>query len=267
MSASPSNSARPARLGVNSVRLMIFWLDLIVAICVGAQDAGAEDYKPLQTMWQGTLDLANQESAWVLGIGSVITVGALALDTPLVNYFSAQNRPGSASGIGSNFWGVGWPGSLLGVGGIVYGSSRDNPHALNSGEAHLESLLANFFYTQLLKVSVRRERPDHRDRLSFPSGHTSSSFATAAVLWDREGRLAGGMGIAMGAFTGLCRMADHRHHLSDVVFGATLGWIVGHAYTIQHSEGKTGTLGKNWLMFPYYDSRKDFGIVAQFRFQ
>jgi membrane-associated phospholipid phosphatase len=125
-------------------------------------------------------------------------------------------------------------------------------------------LLAAAFYTQALKLIVRRNRPDHSERVSFPSGHTSSSFATAAVLWHREGPLYGIPAIALGAFTGLCRMNDNRHYLSDVIFGATLGWIVGHAYTIQYLPSRLKSSELTWM--PYYDSRKDFGISGHLRF-
>ena len=41
--------------------------------------------------------------------------------------------------------------------------------------------------TYILKYAVREERPDHSNRHSFPSGHTSTTFATATFLQRRYG--------------------------------------------------------------------------------
>ena len=77
-----------------------------------------------------------------------------------------------------------------------------------------------------LKMVVERERPDGSDFESFPSGHTAKAFMAAAML-DKEygGRSPwfsiGGYSVA--ALTGVSRLMNNRHWMSDVVAGAAIG--------------------------------------------
>lgn len=74
-----------------------------------------------------------------------------------------------------------------------------------------------------LKYSVKSRRPDGSTRNSFPSGHTATAFMTATMLANEYGWR--NPLISIGAytsatFTGAFRMANNRHWLSDVLFGA-----------------------------------------------
>lgn len=69
-------------------------------------------------------------------------------------------------------------------------------------------------------------RPDGSSRTSFPSGHTATAFMTATMLRHEYGHLSpwigiGGYTVATG--TGLMRMANNKHWLSDVLTGAGIG--------------------------------------------
>ena len=85
--------------------------------------------------------------------------------------------------------------------------------------------------TQAIKFSVQRTRPDGT-ALSFPSGHTSASFATATVLHSGFGWRVGLPAYAVAAWVGASRMERQRHYLSDVVVGATIGILAGRSVTI-----------------------------------
>jgi membrane-associated phospholipid phosphatase len=91
----------------------------------------------------------------------------------------------------------------------------------------LDAAIVNFSYTEVLKVTVRRERPDGSDNKSFPSGHTSNAFALAAVAERHYGWKVGVPGYLLAGLVGASRVEQDRHWLSDVVAGATLGYIVG----------------------------------------
>lgn len=61
----------------------------------------------------------------------------------------------------------------------------------------------------------------------FPSYHTASLFAISAVLDDYEGHW---IGVPMYIFSGLVgwsRIDTRDHDLSDVVFGAIMGYVIG----------------------------------------
>lgn len=78
-----------------------------------------------------------------------------------------------------------------------------------------------------LKLSISRERPDGSNDNSFPSGHTSSTTAFATVLQHYYGWKWGVPAYAVAGFVALSRIEKGRHYLSDVVFGATVGYIAG----------------------------------------
>ena len=84
-------------------------------------------------------------------------------------------------------------------------------------------------YTTALKSAAQRNRPDASDRLSFPSGHTSGAFAMASVVDAHYGPKVGIPAYAAAAAIGLSRIESNKHHLSDVLAGATIGYLVGHS--------------------------------------
>ncbi len=81
--------------------------------------------------------------------------------------------------------------------------------------------------TQGLKWAIPETRPDGSDRQSFPSGHTSISFAAAASLHKRYGWQAGLPAYAVAAFTGVARVEADKHYAHDVIAGAALGTAAG----------------------------------------
>jgi membrane-associated phospholipid phosphatase len=88
----------------------------------------------------------------------------------------------------------------------------------------------NTLATLVIKKSSGRYRPDHSDRQSFPSGHTSTSFCTAAFLYGRQNRVTGTIGYALAGLTGYQRLQANRHWLSDVLAGALLGQLLGKGF-------------------------------------
>lgn len=79
-----------------------------------------------------------------------------------------------------------------------------------------------------LKYSAQVERPDGTDLRSFPSGHTATAFMTATMLNKEYGYRSPWIGIgaySVAAATGLMRMANNKHWLSDVMTGAGVGIV------------------------------------------
>jgi membrane-associated phospholipid phosphatase len=96
--------------------------------------------------------------------------------------------------------------------------------------------LVNTLLTQGLKVAVNRSRPDGRPH-SFPSGHSSASFATATVLARHFGWRAGVPAYAMATYIAGSRLQENHHYLSDVIFGAGVGIVSGRAVTVGRGSG------------------------------
>ncbi|WP_418210585.1 phosphatase PAP2 family protein [Bacteroides zhangwenhongii] len=77
-----------------------------------------------------------------------------------------------------------------------------------------------------LKRTTNVERPDGSNRHSFPSGHTATAFMTATMFNKEYGHKSPWIGVGaygMATATGLMRMANNKHWLSDVLTGAGIG--------------------------------------------
>ena len=85
--------------------------------------------------------------------------------------------------------------------------------------------------TYALKYTVRRDRPDGTSGFSFPSGHASTTFASASVLEGHFGWKFGLPGYALATYVAASRLHENRHYLADVVLGGALGMAAGRAVT------------------------------------
>jgi len=114
----------------------------------------------------------------------------------------------------------------LTLGFFAAGRLRDDPRSRAVGADLTRSLLSTWTAVWILKIGVGARRPDGGPH-SFPSGHTATAFAGAAVLQGHFGWKIGVPAYALAAATGLGRMEERRHHLADVLFGAGLGLALG----------------------------------------
>ena len=83
--------------------------------------------------------------------------------------------------------------------------------------------------TNGMKYSVRELRPDGSARNSFPSGHTAFAFAAATVLHKEYGQTRSPLysiaGYSLATVTGVGRVLNNRHWVSDVLVGAGIGIV------------------------------------------
>ena len=86
--------------------------------------------------------------------------------------------------------------------------------------------------TGVIKQTAQRNRPDSSDMRSFPSGHTSVSFASATVLQRELGWKVGIPAYAVASYVGMARIEKQKHFLSDVAFGAAVGILAGRTVTV-----------------------------------
>jgi membrane-associated phospholipid phosphatase len=79
-----------------------------------------------------------------------------------------------------------------------------------------------------LKYATHTLRPDGSTYNSFPSGHTTSAFTGAEVMNQEYGGtcfLYSIFGYGTASATGMMRMMNNRHWMSDVLVGAGIGMI------------------------------------------
>jgi membrane-associated phospholipid phosphatase len=97
----------------------------------------------------------------------------------------------------------------------------------------LRAALLSQALTQGIKVAVRRDRPTG-ECCAFPSGHASTTSATASVLERHLGYRAAWPTLVIATYVGASRLHDNRHFLSDVLFGASVGMASGWTVVGRH---------------------------------
>jgi membrane-associated phospholipid phosphatase len=101
------------------------------------------------------------------------------------------------------------------------------------GSCLLRAQAINGIVTVAVKAAVGRPRPNG-GAYSYPSGHTTSAFTTAAVVYEHFGMKCGIPAFAGATYIGLSRLQENMHYMSDVVAGAVLGSYIGFKIAGRH---------------------------------
>ena len=128
------------------------------------------------------------------------------------------------------------------VGGAMFqflGSTATYLAGRATGSSRVTAVGADLLRAQILaqtvttavKFAVQRQRPDGT-QYSFPSGHSSVTFASATVLQRHYGWKAGAVAYGVATYVAASRIQEERHFLSDVAFGAAIGIAAGRTVTI-----------------------------------
>lgn len=133
------------------------------------------------------------------------------------------------------------------------------------------SALLNLSITHSIKRVAKEERPDGSAQNSFPSGHTATAFMTATMLAKEYGHLSPWVsigGYSAATATGVMRMVNNRHWMSDVLAGAGIGIMCtefGYWLTDALFPNTKKNYDRNALMLTDPDSNPSFfGIYAGF---
>src|SRR6185436_6773318 len=86
------------------------------------------------------------------------------------------------------------------------GAAAGSGRVADAGRDLLRAQISVVSWTYAIKVSARRTRPDGSDTRSFPSGHASTSFATAMVLQEHFGWKLGVPFFAVASYTAASRV-------------------------------------------------------------
>jgi len=147
---------------------------------------------------------------------------------------------------------IGQPAIHFGGAALWYALSADKQNEPGKQKAltMLSALTINGAVTGGLKMIRQNDQPDG-EVWAWPSGHTSSSFTVASVLHEFYGLKVGLPAYAVAGLVGWRMIDDGDHWASDVVFGATLGWVVGHTVARHQSPEIAG-----FEVSPYYGRRE-----------
>lgn len=159
-------------------------------------------------------------------VGFGIAGAGSFLDRPTERFFAGQHRADDLGRIGASF---GRARFLAPATGALFAAGRasGDPRFRAATYDATQALIVDMAWTTAIKLATERERPDGSNRLSFPSGHTSTAFAWATVASHYYGLKVGIPAFAAAGLVGVSRLETNAHHLSDVLAGATVGYIVG----------------------------------------
>lgn len=132
---------------------------------------------------------------------------------------------------------VGGPAAHFAATGLWYALSVQNNDTINEERAWtmMTALTINGLVTVGLKAARGNDTPNG-DKWAWPSGHTSSSFTVAAVLDEFYGPKVGIPAYIGATFVAYRMVEEGDHWMSDAVFGAALGWAVGHSVAGKHMD-------------------------------
>jgi len=196
-------------------------------------------------VWDDILAVPTWENTWWLLGGTALTIGVYQFEDP--DKAAEALNQGIWDGLSDfgNIWGDMRVQAPLALGTWGIGSWAGSNEVAGFGFDLSRGLLLTYATTSIIKAGVNRTRPNGDD-YSFPSGHTAAAFTTAGVVTRRYGGWLGGLSIGLGVLTGMGRMEDMKHYASDVVAGATIGWIIGRTVARKDPNDKTA-----WQMVPF----------------
>jgi membrane-associated phospholipid phosphatase len=177
--------------------------------------------------------LFTPSNAIILGIGGGGTAAVHPKDDDIAERIQTDTgarkrffKAGAAIGDGAEQ-------GAFALGMYIIGRASHSARVGAFGADLVDAQIVNGILTQGLKFAVDRTRPNGSSH-SFPSGHTSATFATAAVVQEHYGWKVAAPFYALGGYVSVSRMVDRQHFASDVIFGAALGIVSGRAASFGH---------------------------------
>lgn len=195
----------------------------------------------------------------ILAAGGLGAAMGHTSDRSVSSAMSGSQRLGTVFGVGETAGGARM--QLFGALG-TYAVGRFSGHnkIATIGADLIQSQILAQSMTAAIKMSVNRTRPDGT-QYSFPSGHSSVSFATATVLQRDLGWKVGIPAYGFATYVAASRIQDKRHFLSDVAFGAAIGIVAGRSVTVGKGDAKfavapSATPGGGGISFTWLGSSR-----------
>ena len=114
----------------------------------------------------------------------------------------------------------------VGVYGLNWAGVKGKNNFLDRSLIYLVSVSLAGLTTGIIKRSTDVLRPDGSGYLSFPSSHTALAFASATFLHEEfkdQSIWYGVAGYSIATASGVLRMLNNKHWMSDVLVGAGIG--------------------------------------------
>jgi len=222
------------------------WKWLAVALALAAAPVGAQPSDGDSTAAQAP-DSGNVATRLVRDVGSDyknflsidtaqrITIGAFAAGAvhAVDEEIASSIQEGSGMSLsGGATYGSQWLHIPVAVAWWAIASAAGSGRHAAAGRDLLRAQISVVSWTYAIKYATDRTRPNG-DPHSLPSGHASTSFATATVLQNHYGWKLGLPAYIVATYSGVSRIYDNQHWASDVVLGAAVGIASGRTATLR----------------------------------
>jgi len=168
------------------------------------------------------------ENAELFTLAGAAAGGAHAVDEPIANWVQTSQP---STWAGANEYGSQWAHIPVAIAWWTIASLAGSEKNADAGRDLLRAQISVVSWTYAIKVPADRTRPNGDPR-GFPSGHASTSFASAMVLQEHYGWKLGLPAFLLAGYTGVSRVIANQHWTSDVVFGAAVGIASGRTVTL-----------------------------------
>jgi membrane-associated phospholipid phosphatase len=209
-------------------RIVVVFAMLVVC----ASEANAQSVASLVTTLPSDFaHLFSKQSAVIVGSAAVVSVPLRPNDPAIARHARSDGDGLGAIVAEGAVLGSFWVHGSAALGTFVAGRVLHSPGVGQIGADLIRAQSVNGVITDGLKVLTSRTRPDG-DQRSFPSGHTSTAFTTAAVLQRHLGWKVGIPAYTIATYVGASRVVEYRHFATDVIIGASIGLTAGRAVTV-----------------------------------
>jgi hypothetical protein len=195
-------------------------------------------------IWTSPVRVRPHDVLWLLPLGAATGI-TLATDTDTMRDLSHDRSFNKNSVNASNYL----LGGEISVPVVLFGVSllNNNAHAHETGILSGEALADAVVVEEVSKIILRRERPLYNNAAgdffasnvvtngSFPSSHSTLAWSVAAVVageypsrWVQFGAYTTATGVS------LMRVLGQEHFPTDVLIGATAGWLIGRYVLKKH---------------------------------
>lgn len=236
---------------------------LLVALFQNHSVAGQSQVQPIDTLNQKSLLKKSILPASLIGLGLLVNHSALEKSV----HTNIRNSVGNTYEFHIDDY------LQFGPAVAMYGADLLGVHAKNHWFDQTKYLFISNMISSTITFALKRitnkTRPNGSVH-SFPSGHTTFAFTNATVLYNEfqnTSPLLAYSGYAMATTTGVFRMINNKHWLSDVLVGAGIGIVV--TQLVYHFEPF-----KNFNPFKKYENvtlipqmiEGDYGFYFAYRF-
>jgi membrane-associated phospholipid phosphatase len=206
-----------------------------------------------KSIWTSPIRLRWADGVWLFPLAAV-TGGFFATDRAVPPALSGDLKKLNHY---SNFSNYGVY-SLVGAGGGLYLWSKlsHDDHQRETGILAGEAAIDSFAVDTTFKYAFGRERPNQGQGLgnffqhsvSFPSDHSGVAWSIASVIaHEYPGPITQVAAYGLATAVSASRVLGKQHFPSDVVVGATIGWLIGRQIYRLHHDPELGGGGLDRL--------------------